>query len=178
MKSGDKELLDDLNPVVAGKPVTGFHFRVDFGIPGLFIKDVGFQSISGLEMELTLEEVKFGHKTSMRPKGYQFQDLVLSRGLMKGSMLINWLEAQIVLQKKIPIPIIVTALDDYHLPIFCWTFINAYPTKINTTGFDSSKSEVLIEEITFKYWFHKRVDMVAASSALKLALKAAEKAMG
>lgn len=177
LPSGVKELAEDVSPIHAGKPVTSFHFRVDFGVPGLFIKDVGFQSVSGLEMELSLEEVKVGGPDKLlMPNGYKFGDLVLSRGLLKSSYLLNWLEAQVLLQKKIPIPIIVTALDDYHLPIYCWVFINAYPVKVKTSGFDSQKSEVLVEELTFKYWFHKRIDLVKESSALKTALKAAEMA--
>ena len=103
LPSGVKELVEDVSPLHAGKPVTSFHFRVDFGIPGLFIKDVGFQSVSGLEMELSLEDIPVGGPDKLlMPNGYKFGDLVLSRGLLQSSYLLNWLEAQVILQKKIP----------------------------------------------------------------------------
>jgi hypothetical protein len=45
-------VLDNINPLAsAGPPLTSFHFRVDFGLPGLFVKDVGFKKVSGMNME-------------------------------------------------------------------------------------------------------------------------------
>ncbi|TND02428.1 MAG: conserved hypothetical phage tail region protein [Bacteroidetes bacterium] len=149
-------------------PLAGYSFRVDFGIPGFFTKDIGFKSVSGINFELKLKDVKVGGVdggTVQVPDGYKSGDLVLERGMIEGSYLINWLEAQILSQKKIPIPIIVTLLDGKGLPSYCWFFINAYPVKWETSGFDAERSGVLIEKITFKYFFYKQVNMTMLSSA-------------
>lgn len=151
-------------------PLTGYHFRVDFGIPGLFTKDVGFKSVSGISMELELKDIDVGGVNSGKvqvPEGVKFGDLVLERGMFTGSALINWFEAQILSKQKIPIPIIVSTLDEDHLPIYSWFFINAFPIKWETDGFNAQQSELLIEKITFRYQFYKQTNMTAASAAFK-----------
>ncbi len=156
-------------------PLTGFHFRVDFGVPGMFTKDVGFKSVSGINFSLKLKDVKVGGVDGGNikvPDGYETSDLVLERGMIVGSDLINWLETQILTQKKIPIPVIVTTLDALQLPIYSWFFINAYPIKWETSGFDAEKSGLLIEKITFKYLYYKQVNMTALSAAFSAAMGA------
>ena len=54
------DALNDLNPLVAGKPLPGYNFRVDFGLPGLFVKDVAFKTISGIGFKVKEEETKSG----------------------------------------------------------------------------------------------------------------------
>lgn len=156
-------------------PLTGYHFRVDFGVPGLFTKDIGFKSVSGVNFSLKLKDVKVGGVdggTVKVPDGYEVGDLVLERGMITGSMLINWLETQILTQKKIPIPIIVTTLDANQLPIYSWFFINAFPVKWDTSGFDADKGGLLIEKITFKYLFYKQVNMTYLSAMYSAAMSA------
>jgi len=149
-------------------PLSGYHFRVDFGIPGFFTKDIGFKSVSGINFAMKLKEVKVGGIDGGNvdvPNGSTFGDLVLERGMITGSFLINWLEMQILSQKKIPIPVIVTLLDERNLPIYCWFFINAYPIKWETSGFDAQQSGLIVEKITFKYLFYKQTNMTMLSNA-------------
>lgn len=152
----------------ASIPFSGYSFRVDFGIPGMFTKDIGFKTVSGISFELKIKDVKVGGidgGTAQVPDGYKNSDLVLERGMIEGSYLINWLETQIISQKKIPIPVIVTLLDNKGLPSYCWFFINAYPIKWETSGFNAEQSGLVIEKITFKYLFYKQVNMTMLSSA-------------
>lgn len=154
-------------------PLTGYHFRVDILLPGIFgPQDTWWKEVSGIEMELTTEEYKEGGKTAtptMLPTGAKFGDLVLSRGMVKGSFIINWLEIQMLTQMKVPIPLVVSSLDDKGMPIYSWFFVNAYPVKFKTSGFNSMDGQVLMEEITFKYWFYKQVNMSLFSSVAELA---------
>ena len=175
-------VLDDINPLAsAGPPQTAYHFRVDFGLPGMFVKDVGFKKVSGMNMEFVMDESQTdgtGAKLFF-PNGVKFDQLVLERGMIKGSYLINWMEAQLLTQKKMPIPIIVTSLDEMHLPIYSWVFLDAYPVKFETSGFDSmatGDSAILIEKITFNYWFYKQVNMSHLSAGFKAAMAAAKAA--
>lgn len=156
-------------------PLAGYYFRVDFGIPGMFTKDIGFKSISGINFSMKLKDMKVGGidgGTVQVPDGYEKGDLVLERGMIMGSDLINWLETQILTQKKIPIPIVVTLLDSQQLPLYCWFFINAYPVKWETSGFDAERSGLLIERITFKYFMYKQVNMSAMSAMYAAAMSA------
>lgn len=149
-------------------PLPGYSFRVDFGIPGYFTKDIGFKSVSGIDFAMKLKDVKVGGIDGgivQVPDGYTHGDLVLERGMIEGSFLINWLEAQIFAQRKIPIPVIVTLLDGDGLPVYCWFFINAYPIKWETSGFNAESSGLLIEKITFKYLFYKQVNMTYMTAA-------------
>ncbi|MFT4601139.1 MAG: phage tail-like protein [Arenicella sp.] len=184
LSSHDMGVLDNINPLAsAGPPLTSFHFRVDFGLPGLFVKDVGFKKVSGMNMEFLMDESKTdgtGQKLYF-PNGVKFDQLVLERGMINGSYLINWMEAQLLTQKKMPIPIIVTSLDEMHLPIYSWVFLDAYPVKFETAGFDSMASGdagILIEKITFNYWFYKQVNMSYLSAGFKAAMAAAKAAQG
>lgn len=152
-------MLDSLLFGSVGPPLVGYHFRVDFGLPGLFVKDVGFESVSGISMTLKTESVQSHGKTVEIASGVEYGDLVLSRGLIHGSKLGAWLEAQITLKRKFPIPIVISALDKNRMPVYCWTFINAYPTQLSVDGFNAVKGELLVEKVTFKYDSYKALDL-------------------
>lgn len=174
------DALADLNPLVAGKPLPGFSFRVDFGLPGLFVKDVGFKSVSGIEFK-TKERVQevssaIGGKV-YSIENVEFSPLVLERGMFTGSFLINWMEAQCYTKKKIPIPIVLTLFDEESLPVYSWFFINAYPISWQTSGFNAEQSGLLVEKITFRYLFYKQVNMALMFAAAKAAIKAGRAAM-
>src|SRR6266487_6271275 len=71
-----------------------FHFMVEFfGIPGMKDNDSKFQDVSGLTAELGVEEIKsggenrFSHRLPTRAK---YNNLVLKRGMLTDSGLINW----------------------------------------------------------------------------------------
>jgi phage tail-like protein len=172
--------LSELNPFVAGKPLPGYNFRVDFGLPGLFVKDVAFRSVSGIGFKLDEEETKSGGTIGgviYSIANVKYTNLVLERGMFKGSFLINWMEAQCYSKRKIPIPIVVTMLDEEGLPVYSWFFINAYPIAWETNGFHAEKSELIVEKITFRYLFYKQVNTALMFAALKLALKAGRAAL-
>jgi phage tail-like protein len=172
--------LDELNPFAAAKPLPGYHFRVDFGLPGLFVKDVAFRRISGIGFSVKEKEHEVGSAIGgivYSIENVTFTPLVLERGMFTGSFLINWMEAQCYTKKKIPIPIIITMLDEEGFPVYSWFFINAYPISWETTGFDSEKSELMVEKITFRYLFYKQVNMSVMFEALKLAMKAGRAAL-
>jgi phage tail-like protein len=166
-------ILDNINPFSAGRPLTNFHYKVDFGLSSigatraLFMKDVGFSKISGFEKSLDIgggddkgKKVVLGEK----PSG----PLVMERGMFVGSWMINWLEAQIKKKQFIKIPIIVTLLDEQSLPIYSWTFYDAYPTSIKVGEFNAKSPDVLVETLTFEYDYYKQENRTGMSALKKL----------
>jgi phage tail-like protein len=148
---------------VAGKPIPGFHFRVDFGLENFLVKDVGFQSVTGIKFNL-VEDVKeagavVGDSITSISK-VEYSPLVLKRGMFRGSKLIDWMQAQATTKRRIAIPIVVTVLDGNSKPVYSWFFINAYPVSWETSGFNAEKGELLMEQITFKYLYFKQVNMI------------------
>ena len=143
--------------------ITGYHFRVDFCVDNKYIKDIGFKKVSGLDYKQEFKQTDIGASK----KGDQanlilkstFSDLVLERAMNVDSRLYYWLTDQRDKKEKIKIPIVVTVLNHDHLPIFSWFFINAYPISWETTGFEAETNAFLMEKITFRYEFFRRVDM-------------------
>ncbi|NQY01119.1 MAG: phage tail protein, partial [Flavobacteriaceae bacterium] len=71
----------------------GFHFKVEFTGIETTQNDHQFQSVSGLSIDLETEEIaergenRFKHKIPVRTK---FPNLVLKRGLLMDSGVIDW----------------------------------------------------------------------------------------
>lgn len=144
------------------KLLPGYHFRVDFCINNKYIKDVAFKSVGGLKIGLTFTPKEVGAESvdqELLIKGGEYSDLVLERGVTVDSNLYYWLTTQIETKKKTKIPVVVTVLDFKHDPVFCWFFINAYPVSWETSGFDAMENKILMEKITLKFDFFKRVQM-------------------
>ena len=75
-------------------PPVGFHFRVDFsGFPGESA-DIRFQSISGINASVpnseTYQEGGENRFTHRLPQRASYENLVLKRGMLVGSRLIQW----------------------------------------------------------------------------------------
>lgn len=146
---------------MADYPLVGFHFRADFILPSVAKpQDIFFQSIDGLSASMIVTENKSVPVYSFnrfRQDGMSFSDLVLRRGLITGSNLINYFEMSLFSEKIVPIPLVISVLDEEHLPVYAWMFMNAFPVKWETSGFDAMKNEILIETITMKYAFYKQL---------------------
>ena len=141
-------------------PPVGFHFRVDFeGITNA--SDVGFQSVSGLNSTVpnseTYEEGGENRFTHRLPKRATFENLVLKRGMLIGSELIDWFRNALENFTFAPKNITVTLLNENHEPLQAWQFVNAWPTKWNIEGFDAEKGAIVAETIEFSYQYFRRI---------------------
>ncbi len=128
-------------------PLTGYHFQVDFLLPKLnkpvnaqFAEIVGGFSTS----------ISYGEKNE-GPATLSYSDLVLKRGMVTDSSLLEWFNSHRQSSSRLPIPVLVTVLDETGAPLTSWCFYNAYPVKWSTTGFDAAQAKVLYEEITLQY---------------------------
>ena len=154
-------------------PLVGFHFRVDFILTKKSKSLEGrFQSIDGIGKEITFDKKTEGENTveTKAPLRSTERNLKLRRGLIvpksKAKLeksgffdLLAWFEENITEGRRIPIPMVITALNGEHQPEQSWFFFNTYPVSWSTSGFDAMKGDsIIMEEIVLCYDTYKQVD--------------------
>jgi len=137
-------------------PPWGFYYKVEFSISKLD-NDVRFQSVSGLSVEYEAEEFKeggenrFTHKLPVRTK---YTDLVLKRGLLINSDIINWCTSALENMIFSPSDILITLLNEKGEALKIWNIVHAWPKKWTISDFNSSDNSVVIEtlELSYRYF--------------------------
>lgn len=141
-------------------PPVGFHFKVDFGLTGLKYGDVRFQDVSGISSEMETENIVEGgenHFIHKLPKRVKYSNLVLKRGALKDSGLINWISKTIDNYEISPTDIIVSLLNEEHQPLLTWKFMNAWPVKWSISDFKAMDNSLAVESIELTYSYFSRV---------------------
>jgi len=153
-------------------PITSFHFRVEFEIPGAmrakFTKneisfkepDIAFQSVSGLDVQIETETIKeggenrFEHTLPLRTK---YSNLVLKRsiGVPEKSGLTDWCKKAFEQAIYLPLNLQVMLLDESHKVLLSWNVHHAWPTNWKIGELNAEKGEVLIETLELKYNYFK-----------------------
>jgi len=143
-------------------PPVGFHFLVEFQGLGSQSKDHEFQSVSGLSVDIETEEIteggenRFKHKLPVKTK---FPNLVLKRGLLLDSSVIDWCKDAIENFEFKPVDLTVKLLNEEHQPLVYWKIIHAYPVKWSVEDFSAMESKVVVEsfELAYNYFtLHKK----------------------
>lgn len=145
-------------------PPTGFHFLVRFeGLqtkyPG--IPDVGFQEVSGMNADIGVEEYREGGENRFAhrlPQPVSYPNLVLKRGMLVGSQLMQWFKKSVEGFTFEAHDITVILLNPEHAPLQAWNFINAWPVKWSVEGFNAEENKIMIENIEFSYQHYRRID--------------------
>ena len=144
-----------------GYPPSSFYFQVVFE-RSAGIADVSFQEVSGIGPELETQEVIEGGENTyvhQLPKVVKHPKLILKRGIAKKtSDLVEWCR-EVLEEFTLPIKpkaFQVRLLNEKGDPIRSWSFANAYPVHWEVESFHSTKSEVAIEKIEFRYSYSKR----------------------
>lgn len=143
---------------LAGKfldPYLGFRFMVE--IEGIFAG--GFQEVSGLSVELEVDEIKEGGTNDYKhklPKGVKYGDIVLKRGLLDINMTGSWfqdiIDKQIIERKSGSIRL----MNELGIPTYSWDFFEAYPVKWEASGISASSNGIVTESITLAHHGLKR----------------------
>src|SRR5687767_15745298 len=101
-----------------------YHFKVEFlDIPGVTDNDVRFQDVSGLTAEMGMEEIpeggenRFTHRLPTRAK---YSNMILKRGMIIDSGLIQWCKDAIENFEFEPSTVMVKLLDQDHEPMVTW----------------------------------------------------------
>lgn len=136
-------------------PPAGFHFKVEFAN---LKSEFEFQSVSGLTVELTTEEIaeggenRFKHKLPVRTS---FPNLVLKRGLVTDSSLIKWCRDAVEDFNITPTDITISLLNEEHEPLMTWNVVHAYPLKWAVADFNAEESKLVVETIELAYSYFK-----------------------
>lgn len=137
-------------------PPVGFYFKVNvIGISG--INEGSFQEVSGLNIKIGAEEIKEGgenrfvHRLPTPPK---FENLVLKRGMLLDSSLINWASNSLQKFEFKPTTVNVNLLDSSAALLASWKFVNAYPVSLKVSDFKAQENAIVIEtlELCFDYF--------------------------
>ncbi|GHV31689.1 hypothetical protein FACS1894177_06750 [Bacteroidia bacterium] len=135
--------------------VPSFHFKVSFiGFEGVDI-EARFQDVGGIGAELETEAVKEGGEnrfTHTLPTRTKFPPLVLKRALHAlPSHIVKWAEDAIYHFDFQLHQVVVSLLDENLDPLKSWTFIDAYPTKIQISDLNAKESGLVIETLELAY---------------------------
>jgi phage tail-like protein len=135
-------------------------FSFEVKIPGMSGDgECTFRDVGGLNVKLDVEKISEGglndyvHKF---PKPAQYNELVLKRGLLKNSSLIQWVNNAIRNFKFEPTQVYISLLDEKGAPSVKWTVRNAYPIGIELSEFKAEENSIVIETLTLAYDFFVR----------------------
>jgi phage tail-like protein len=151
-------------------PHPGFHFIVVFELLPQFPNDTRWQEVSGLTVSTEFEawpeggENRFAHQL---PRSLQFGELVLKRGKFMGSGVLHWARKAMEQFEFKPVNLLVSLLDDNHLPLYNWYVVNAVPKRLEVSGINAGANEILVETLALSYQYFKYYD--PASVALDAA---------
>lgn len=127
--------------------------------------EIGFQSVSGLNVELQTESIKEGGENRFEhviPVRSKYSDLVLKRAVVRNSSVIKWvrsaIENLIVLPIELQIKLFSVKFDSnrrqediQHEPIVIWTVHHAWPKKWSFSDLNAEQGEVFIETLELNY---------------------------
>ena len=139
-------------------PPLGFHFRVEFDLPGISDNDFRFREVEGLSSELEVETVteggenRFAHKL---PGIAKYPDLILKRGLLTSSAVRDWVEDALQNLNIEPTTVWVTLLNEEHEPLKTFTVENAWPKKWDVSAFNAESSDIVVESLELAYSYFK-----------------------
>ena len=149
-------------------PFTGFHFLVVFEIFPQAPNDARFQEVTGLNVDVGLDtyneggENRFVHRL---PGRNRYSDLVLKRGMMLVSGLSAWCVDSIENFNYQPTNILISLLNEDHLPVSSWYVTNAIPIKYEISGLNAEQNQIVIESITLRYEYYKTLNLSSAVAA-------------
>jgi phage tail-like protein len=136
-----------------GRPYSVFNFLVEIGdisTPESF--QAGFQEVTGLGVEITLQEYRPGNHSSnaaIKVTGtHKFGDVTLKRGLMGYRDLDDWVgQVRAGSQGALHNVKIQLLNEERTAPVMTWRLINARPIKYTGPAFNGKGTDVAVEEL-------------------------------
>jgi phage tail-like protein len=137
-------------------PPWGFYYKVEFAI-SKNKDDVRFQSVSGLSVEYDMEEYKeggenrFTHKLPVRTK---YADLVMKRGMLTKSDLLDWFLRGFRDRDFQPSDVNVILMNEQSEPLRTWKVAHAIPKRWLISDLNANENSVVIDtlELSYRYF--------------------------
>jgi phage tail-like protein len=157
-------------------PPVSFFFDVSF--QGQFggerldknLVETRFQSVTGLSVDMQTETLKEGGENRFEhilPVRTKYDALVLKRGLVKNSKMVQWCMDAILNFDIQPMNLLVSLLHvksaganqqpQNTSPLVTWKVINAWPKKWSVSEFDAEKNSIAIESLELNYSYFEMV---------------------
>jgi phage tail-like protein len=142
-------------PVFRERPYVQFNFLVNIG-NGTDGPDAGFQEVSGITMEVTVSEHRFGNSRDnnvMKITGLnKSSDITLKRGVIGSRTLYDWFD-NIRLGQANQLRTVVIQLqnEDHSAVVMTWTLSNARIIKYTAGPLNAKGNDVAMEEIVMAY---------------------------
>lgn len=137
-------------------PPVGFHFKVDVQDLKVNADDVCFTEVSGLSVEMGTEEIAEGGENRFiqkYPTRNKYPELVLKRGLLVKSEILDWILKCLEDYQIEPKDIFIKLLNEKHQPLLTWNVVKAYPTKWSVSDLNASNNAVVIESLQLFYQY-------------------------
>jgi phage tail-like protein len=137
-------------------PPVGFYFMVTFFISGVIPNalDTRFQKVSGISSEIETTDIREGGENIYRhrlPNNVTYNNLVLERGMVIGSLLNMEFDVAMTTMRFAPSNILVILLNQKTDPIAAWMFQRAYPVKWSVSDLDANENSVVIDTMELAY---------------------------
>jgi phage tail-like protein len=139
-------------------PPVGFHFSVAFELFPQTQQDFRFQEVSGLNVEMEMETIKEGGNNRFSyqlPVRARYDDITLKRGMFIGSGIVLWCRKAMENFEFQPTNVLISLLDENHLPLYNWYVVNAIPKKWQISNLNASENAVVIESLVLSYQYFK-----------------------
>ncbi len=161
-------------------PPVGFYFRVEFSLTvsaSSFLNvnnirntisnpaaslglptdvDMCFQEVSGLTATVNTSDLMEGGENRFKhklPGRVSYDNLVLKRGLVTNSSILQWCINAISNFEFKPITVFVKLLNEEGEPLATWQVINAYPVKWSVSNFNAEQNSVVVETLELAYQY-------------------------
>ena len=154
--------------------IPGFYFKVD--IQGFENDDsVSFSEVEGIRSIVPTQDVfegGFNNYIHKLPCNIKYPNLILKRGLIsKPEKFLKWCRDAVYNFIFDPRQITISLINEKEELLKGWTFINAYPVRLEVSSFNSIKNELVIETIELAYSESRPVSSSTSSILLISILK-------
>lgn len=124
--------------------------------------DIRFQKISGFRVSMSPQVLEEGGQNLFShrlPQRYNYENLVLERGLVLDSDISRNFQDAMTTFRFAPATVLVSLLDERDDPVMSWAFFNAYPVSWQSSDLDANANSIVIETLELAYTRFQRMNL-------------------